>query len=411
MSKANIFRNFLPDFASFVESIRNPETKLAESNETGQTIVLERTPEVPTKFEKRAFNPTDSENFIIEMDRLMADPTILSSEAFIERASDILRKIKTETEVPDQIFDMFTQIASAYAIKKPSVATFVEKKKKEEKESTSLYPTKNGNTKFSMFMKNGLAFAELMVSTSKMFSEVRLYIEEKGITVVSMDGSHIALVHFFLSKNDFDAYEIDEECYVGINLGDVASVMKRAKKKDQGVRFFADGKSKKVSVAISEEGVDDRVFTLALIDIDSEEINLESLNAMEFDNRFDIAIPLLENITADAEIYSEVLQIKCVDGFAIFSTEGSVGDYELKIKANKLDDFHWFANSDSSFAIQFMKVISGFQKVLKKANGDPIISMKLKQDAPLLVMMKFYNESYIQAFLAPRVEEETKIEE
>ncbi len=239
-------------------------------------------------------------------------------------------------------------------------------------------------------------------AVSSIISEVTMKIDENGIGMAAMDLSHICLVSLDLKKEDFDEFETDQEYELGINLEDMVKIIRRSGGKDE-ITFIHNPKDKKLLIEMKPpEAKKSRQFTLALIDLEGEEINLESLNAMEFPNNCTFPVDYLDEAIKDAEIFSEVLEI-IVEDKLIFSSTGNIGEMTYELEKDELQPHDFTEESKGIFALSFLK------NILKVKTISDNIEMALKSEAPLKLLFDILNASKIVYFLAPRVEEEDDI--
>ncbi len=245
-------------------------------------------------------------------------------------------------------------------------------------------------------------------AVSSIISETLLKVTADGINLTAMDLSHICLVSLNLHKDDLDEFETDQDYALGINLEDLVKIIKRSGAND-AIIFSHDPKEKKLIIEmIPESGKKARKFTMALIDIEGEDINMESLESMEFDNKCAMEIKLLDEAIKDAEIFAEVLQVKVQDNkksnekTLSFSTAGNIGDMDYELDNELLSDTEFSNDSMGIFAISFLKNILKASAIANK------VKIELKSEAPLKMHFNFValENSRILYFLAPRVEED-----
>mgnify|MGYP006311243511 CR=1 FL=1 len=185
-------------------------------------------------------------------------------------------------------------------------------------------------------------------------------------------------------------------------------ILKRSGSND-AIIFSHDPKEKKLIIEmLPESGKKARKFTMALIDIEGEDINMESLESMEFDNRCTMGIKILDEAIKDAEIFVVVLQVKVQNSkesdekSLSFSTTGNIGDMDYELENELLTDKEFSNESLGIFAISFLK------NILKSAAVANEVKLELKSEAPLKMNFNFTDltNSRILYFLAPRVEED-----
>lgn len=87
-----------------------------------------------------------------------------------------------------------------------------------------------------------------------------------------MDSSHVALVSLNLTQDGFETYRADTNMVLGINIGNLAKVMKLADNSDT-ITLMADSEASRLRV-IFENPKTERTteFNLNLITIDSEHL-------------------------------------------------------------------------------------------------------------------------------------------
>lgn len=246
---------------------------------------------------------------------------------------------------------------------------------------------------------------------SAIITETRMKIDpEKGLSMTAMDGSHICLVDLNIKKEDLDVFETSEHFELGLNLDDLVKIIKRGSANDE-ITFLHDPKDKKLVLEMKAENSKKvRKFTMALIDIDTEEIDVNQLEQLPFDNKCQFKLGILDEAMKDAEIFSEVLQIN-VKTTLQFSAEGTMGDMCYDLDKDELQSSEFTAESEGNFAIQFLK------NIMKISSITDNVSMALKSESPVKMKFMLYGptkatpdkipDSYIQYYLAPRVEEDS----
>ncbi|MHA1584726.1 MAG: proliferating cell nuclear antigen (pcna) [Promethearchaeota archaeon] len=238
-------------------------------------------------------------------------------------------------------------------------------------------------------------------AVSAIISETLLKVNKEGITLTAMDLSHICLVSLTLKKEDMDEFETDQDYELGINLEDLVKIIKRSGAQD-AITLSHDPKDKKLVIEmVPESGKKARKFTMSLIEIEGEEINMESLEGMEFENKCVLDLKFIDEAIKDAEIFSEVLQVQVKDGERLnFSTTGNIGDMNSDLEKDQLISADFTGDSNGIFAISFLKNILKVSAISNQAE------IALKSESPLKLAFKILNASKILYFLAPRVEEE-----
>ncbi|MHA1618746.1 MAG: proliferating cell nuclear antigen (pcna) [Promethearchaeota archaeon] len=253
---------------------------------------------------------------------------------------------------------------------------------------------------FKVKMKDSKMVRGIFDAVSSIISETILKIDPAvGLSLTAMDMSHICLVSLVLHKDDLDEFEADEVYELGINLEDLVKIIKRSGASDE-ITFLHDPKVKKLVIEMKPaEAKKARKFTMSLIEYEGEEIDINALNEMEFDNLCSFKLTYLDEAIKDAEIFADVLQIQAMPNL-VFSTSGNIGDMQYVLEKEELITSDLKSESVGVFSIAFLK------NVLKVGTITNTINVELRTDAPLKLNFQILNSSHILYFLAPRVEDD-----
>lgn len=261
---------------------------------------------------------------------------------------------------------------------------------------------------FKLKCKDSKFVKGVFEAISAIVTETRLKINPDGLQMTAMDGSHICLCDLNLKKADLLFFETDADYELGIKLNDLVKILKRGDSKDE-ITFLHDPKDKKLILEMKKENSKKaRTFSMALIDIEAEEINVAQLEAMPYENTTTINTSIIDEAIKDAEIFSEVLNVKVKEPLLSLWAEGTMGDMKYEIEKDELILSSFKEESEGAFAIQFLK------NILKITAVSDQVSLRLKSESPMhlkIMIGSFVEgvlpESYVQYYLAPRVEEDT----
>jgi proliferating cell nuclear antigen len=216
-----------------------------------------------------------------------------------------------------------------------------------------------------------------------------------------MDPSRICLLKLAIKKADFDEYECSKESKVGLNLDDLDKILKRSAAND-AVEINFNETDQKIKIKMQREGVSrTRTFSLALLDIDIEEIPMDNLLKIEYPSNWVIDTDFLVEAIKDAEIYSEILNINANEGKGlIFSSSGQIGEMEYDLNEDDLIESQLQGSSSGAYSLTFLKAILKIASITEK------LEISLKTDHPLKMNFDLLEGGKLSYFLAPRVEEE-----
>ena len=100
---------------------------------------------------------------------------------------------------------------------------------------------------------------------SELVTEVRIKVNESGLSITAMDPANVSMVRFMLPKKSFSVFETGEEV-LGINLDNLKRILKRS---NSSSSLVMERKKNLLNIQIHDKIK--RNFNLSLIDIESEE--------------------------------------------------------------------------------------------------------------------------------------------
>ena len=225
---------------------------------------------------------------------------------------------------------------------------------------------------------------------SDIVTEVRLKVNEFGMSITAMDPANFSMVGFRIPKYAFSNFESGQEV-LGINLDEMKKILKRCnngvltiEKKENFLEFNISDKIK-------------RNFTLGLIEIDSEDIDFsDKVSRMEFSSVVEINSKDLIDSIEDVGIVSDSCSFEIMDGKFIIKAKGinsassEFSSDEVKIEAE---------NCIAKYSIEYLKK---FVKASKLADNT---KLSFANDHPLRLDVNL-DQMGISFILAPRVETE-----
>ena len=222
---------------------------------------------------------------------------------------------------------------------------------------------------------------------SELVTEVRVKVSEFGFSIAAMDPANVSMVNFKLPRSAFSEYESGEEV-LGINLDNLKRILKRAGPKGS-VTF--EKKDNLLEIQIQDKIK--RNFTLALIDIDSEDKELPNL---EYSSKVEIVSADLIDSIEDCAVVADACSFIIRDGKFILesknlnSARSEFSGDEAKIQAE---------NCKSRYSLEYL------QKFIKGAKLCEKTVLNFANDHPLKIDFKTQHME-LNFILAPRVETE-----
>lgn len=236
-------------------------------------------------------------------------------------------------------------------------------------------------------IENPTQLSKVIDLLSELVTEVRLKVNESGMSIVAMDPANVAMVRFRIPKSSFSQFETGDEI-LGINLENLKRVLKRC-----GVKSSLIFEKKENMLEIRIQDRINRTFNLSLIEIDQEEKempNLEFSSTVELDS-----IDLIASIE-DCMVIADACSFIIEDGRFIIeakdlnSARSEFSGDEAKIQAE---------NCKSRYSLEYLG------KFIKAAKLTEKSVLKFANDHPLRMDFKT-PDMELNFILAPRVETE-----
>jgi len=253
---------------------------------------------------------------------------------------------------------------------------------------------------FTLKLENSRILKGIVETLSSIIDETEFRVTPKEFIITAMDPSRICLLKLTIKKDSFDEYKCSKESKVGLNLDDLDKILKRCATNDSIEIDFKETEQK-VKIKMQREGMGrTRTFSLALLDIDTEEIPMENLLKIEYASKWVIDADFLVEAIKDAEIYSEILNMKAVEEQGlVFSSTGQIGEMEYNLSLDELMEHSLNETSSGAYSLTFLKAILKIAPITEK------LEISLKTDHPLKMIFNLLEGGELSYFLAPRVEE------
>jgi len=236
-------------------------------------------------------------------------------------------------------------------------------------------------------LENPGLLSKVIEIISELVTEVRIKMNEFGMSITAIDPANVAMVGFKLPKSSFSQFETNNEV-LGVNLDNLKQILKRC---SSGSFLIMENKGNLLNIQIHDRIK--RNFTLNLIEIereDKEMPNLEFSSMVEL-NSIDL-IASIEDCAVVADACSFIVEEGkfILEGKGLNSARSEFSGDEAKIEAE---------NCKVRYSLEYL------QKFMKSAKLCDKTVLQFANDHPL--KMNFKTEHMeLNFILAPRVETE-----
>jgi len=247
-------------------------------------------------------------------------------------------------------------------------------------------------------------FKKIVEAMRELCKEVNFDCSEKGLSVQSMDSSHVALVSLILRESAFVDFKCDRPTSLGMNIESLAKVFKMCGPSDSlKLRYQNDADTLNFQC---ESNGDDRIadFDLKLMQIESEHMEIP-------EQQYKVVIKMpsgeFQKVCRDLREFGETMTVTATKEGVKFSVAGDLGAGNVFIKprdSDKLDEKVVVTvneNVTSNFALRYLV---NFSKAAPLCGS---VELGLGPDAPLLVKFELdkADNGHIQFYLAPKIDE------
>jgi proliferating cell nuclear antigen len=227
--------------------------------------------------------------------------------------------------------------------------------------------------------------ADAVSIVSELVNEVRIKLLEDGMSIVAVDPANVALVIFKLPKQSFSQYETGNEVW-GVNLEDLKRILKRASG-SSSVVFEQEDNQLKISIFDKIK----RVFTLSLINVESEDKDVPNL---QFAAKVEMNADHFSEAIEDARIVADSCSLIAGEGFFMVEGMGSLNSARAEFSG---DEALIKGIAKSRYSLEYLA------KFIKAAKTSDRVVVNFSDDYPM--RLDFPGEKMgIGFILAPRVE-------
>lgn len=222
---------------------------------------------------------------------------------------------------------------------------------------------------------------------SELVTEVRMKVNDSGISIVAIDPANVAMVGFTIPKSAFSQFETGPEV-LGINLDNLRKILRRC---SSGSSLILEKKGNLLNILIQDRIK--RNFTLNLIEVEREEKeipNLKFTSAVKMSS-----IDLIDSIE-DCSVVADACSFIIKDNKFVIEAKG-LNSAKLEFSGDEAEITSEVASCKSRYSLEYLQKFAKGAKLVDKT------ILKFSDDHPLRVDLKGTNIE-LSFILAPRVE-------
>ncbi len=217
-------------------------------------------------------------------------------------------------------------------------------------------------------------------------------ITNEGVRLKAMDPSQISMISFFMPKEVFSQYALEEERKIGIDVDKFSKVLARGMRGESAELGLEEGRLKVIFSGAKKR----RVFRLPLIDVGS---GLEREPKIEYRNHIKVEPEAFKEVLKDAKLVSSHIRLILEDARFKVEIRGDEGEVKEEFEKDSEDvkELKVQEGARATFPLQYLEDI-----VKASKSGSPL-TIYLETDRPLKVEYDVVGAKSVY-YLAPRIE-------
>ncbi|MEW6748986.1 MAG: proliferating cell nuclear antigen (pcna) [Candidatus Micrarchaeota archaeon] len=222
--------------------------------------------------------------------------------------------------------------------------------------------------------------------------EGQFEVKADGLQLKAMDPSQISMVSFSMPKEAFVEYSVPEEMKIGVDIGQLASVLSRGKKGERAELSVEEGR---LIVKFSGEK-HKKTFKVPLIET-GDRVQREP--RIEFKNTARIKADALKDTLKDAKLISSHVRLQLSPEQFVVDVRGESGDVKAEFEkgSSDLTELTVGEGARATFPLQYL------EDMVKATPSSSAVTINLETDRPLKLEYDVEGAKVVY-YLAPRIE-------
>jgi proliferating cell nuclear antigen len=234
---------------------------------------------------------------------------------------------------------------------------------------------------FEAKLVQGTILKKIVDAIKDIVTEANFECSSSGISIQSMDSSHVCLVVIELNSDGFEPYRCDRNIALGLSLKPLSTVLKCANN-DDSITLRAQDDSDTINFVFeSPNGDRTSQFELKLMDIDSEHLAIP-----DSDYHAVIKMPSheLQRISRDMSQLGDSLNITCTKEGVQFSASGDTGNGKILLKqSSSVDKEEDQVSIELNEGVHMTFAIRYLNYFCKATPLSPTVTLSLRAENPL----------------------------
>ncbi len=241
---------------------------------------------------------------------------------------------------------------------------------------------------FTVVINDTKSWRNSIEAIAALIDEGTFQIDNTGLKLRAMDPSQIALVDFDLPAKAFEKFQVDKPVNIGVDFAEFSKIIRRVKPEDK-IEMTLDTRLKMVF-----RGKTVREFSISIIESSSTPPKEPRI---EFTAEVKLAPEVIKEALKDAELVSNHVALLLDNKLFNIKADGDTGSVDIKLAEANVLSMNIKQKARAVFSLDHLN------NILKSAEIPSVVSISLRQDAPLKVEYAI-GDGRVLYYLAPRIE-------
>ena len=252
------------------------------------------------------------------------------------------------------------------------------------------------NTVFEIKTIQSSIIKTLIEALKEILNDTVIEINNECIKIVTMDNSHIILVHLKLFAEKFEYYTCNKPISIGINMLNFYKIIKTVNNNDVLTLFIYQNNLNQLGIKIENmEKNTKTTYFLNLLDLNNDQFEIPEV---EFNSVITLPSNDFQKLMRDMNNIADFVEIKNVDNKFILTCEGDFCSQETVLSDNDLVIISGNNNDiiQGNFNLKYLVLFT------KCTNLSNTVELYLKNDYPLIIKYTVASIGSIKLCLSPQ---------
>jgi len=258
---------------------------------------------------------------------------------------------------------------------------------------------------FEATLSEARIFKNTLEAIKDLITQTNFECSKNGITLQSMDSSHVSLLNLVLRADGFESYRCDKSMSLGIEIKSLTQILKCARNDDK-VTLKAMNKDKLIFIFKNSDKT--QKFELKLLEIDNETLAVPDT---EYAFKIKGSSHEFQKTCRNLSMFGDSISIDVDSNSLKFTTVGENSSTDTVFNSsssssgkNENNEKFMIKASDGSISQTFsLKYLSFFAKGANLSNN---VKFLMSEDVPMVIQYKIEDFGYIKYYIAPKIDQE-----